>query len=384
MTLPSRRALLLVLDSVGIGHAPDAAAYGDEGADTFGHILAQHPHLAIPHLRDIGIESARALAANRPAETPRRGGAGCLTERSAGKDTTTGHWEIAGTVLAEPFPVFETFPPALVAAIEAEAGVSFLGNYAASGTAILDALGEEHLHSGRPILYTSADSVLQIAAHEGVMPPEALYGLCEIARRHAPTVGRVIARPFTGSPGAWTRTPRRRDFSLTPPPNILNRLVEHGVPTCGIGKIHDIFAGSGLGKSISTKSNADGMRAISELWNAGASGLLFANLVDFDMLFGHRRDVAGYARALEEFDEWLGGFLPGIRPGEDLVIITADHGNDPAAPRTDHTRERVPLLVPSLPTPCLLGSLAGYDHIAHMLADYFGLTTPASADSNVG
>lgn len=379
-----RRALLLVLDSVGIGHAPDAAAYGDSGADTLGHILERMPQIELPHLREIGLESARALAAGKPAAVPCRGGAGCLTERSAGKDTTTGHWELAGTVLTEPFPVYETFPPDLVAAIEEEAGVCFLGNHAASGTAILEELGEEHLRSGRPILYTSADSVLQIAAHEDVMPPERLYDLCAVARRHADRVGRVIARPFTGSPGRWTRTPRRRDFSLVPPRNILNRLSDAGVPTCGVGKIHDIFAGSGLGRSVPTKSNADGMAAISRLWSDGTTGLVFANLVDFDMLYGHRRDVEGYAGALAEFDAWLGGFLPSIRPDGDLVLLTADHGNDPTAPGTDHTRERVPLLVPSLSTPCLLGRIDGYDYVARELAEFFGLTNSESADSSVG
>lgn len=368
----SRKALVVVLDSVGIGHAPDAAAYGDAGANTLGHILEHVPNLRLPNLRRIGLETALASAAGQIPPTPTIGSAGALTEQSAGKDTTTGHWELAGVVLSEPFPVYEQFPAEMIAAIEGEAGVTFIGNRPASGTAILDDLGDEHVRTRKPILYTSADSVLQIAAHEDVVPLEQLYAICRIARKHAGPIGRVIARPFTGSSGHWSRTPNRHDFSRLPPPTILNALTTQNVPVAGIGKISDIFAASGIPESFPTRSNAHGMQMIDSLWASRSSGLMFANLVDFDMLFGHRRDVTGYAHALEEFDLWLGQFLPKIRPG-DLVVFTADHGNDPTAPGTDHTRERVPVFVPSDPLPTLLGLHDGFGWVANRLADYFDL-----------
>ncbi len=364
------RSLVLVLDSVGIGHAPDADAYGDAGANTLGHILRGHPDLKVPHLRRIGLESALALAAGEPAAPPDYGTVGVLTERSSGKDTTTGHWEIAGVVLTEPFRVYKSFPDELVEAIEKAAEVDFIGNCAASGTEILDRLGETHVRTGKPILYTSADSVLQIAAHEEVISLERLYGICRIARQNATGIGRVIARPFTGSPGAWTRTSNRHDFSLTPPRTILNALEDSRIPVTGIGKISDIFAGSGIRDSYPTTSNAHGMETIDRLWADNRSGLYFANFVDFDMLFGHRRDVAGYARALEEFDLWLGNFLGKIRD-EDLVIITADHGNDPTWKGTDHTREKVPYFELHQSRTASLGEIQGFGHVASRLADFF-------------
>lgn len=375
------RALLLVLDSVGVGHAPDASDYGDHGAHTVAHILAHSPQIKIPTLRALGLESALDLSAGKPASPPRTGAVGVLTEKSLGKDTTTGHWELAGVVLEKPFPTFESFPPQLVAAIEAESGVRFLGNIAASGTAILDTFGAEHVRTGHPILYTSADSVLQIAAHEHVVPLEKLYAICKIARKHASTVGRVIARPFVGTEGAWQRTPNRRDYSLVPPRTILNALSESHIPVTGIGKISDIFAASGISSSHPTTCNAHGMETISQLWPS-TDGLLFANLVDFDMLFGHRRDVPGYAKALEEFDRWLGTFLPQILP-TDLVIITADHGNDPTWHGTDHTREQVPVFLPSRAPGRILGVLSGYNHVADWIARHFALTTAWKAASNV-
>lgn len=374
------RALVIVLDSAGVGHAPDAADYGDGGADTFGHIFAACPELRLPNLETIGLSTARELAAGRPAPLPSRGAAGAMTERSAGKDTTTGHWEIAGVVLEKPFPVFESFPPELVRAIEAEAGCTFLGNYAASGTAILDELGAQHVATGRPILYTSADSVLQIAAHEDVVPLEQLYRICEIARKHADGIGRVIARPFVGTPDAWRRTPGRHDYSLVPPRMVLNEIAEAGFPVTGIGKISDIFAGSGITQSFPTKSNADGMERIAALWAGRTGGLFFANLVDFDMLFGHRRDPAGYAGALAAFDGWLGDFLPLIE-SDDLVLITADHGNDPTWHGTDHTRERVPVLVPSAPEATNLGVIEGFGFVAETLRNYFAIARTADSRS---
>lgn len=365
------RALVIVLDSVGAGHAPDAAAYGDEGANTLGHILARHPDLSLPHLDRLGLRLALAMAAGEASPgIPEFGQVGVMTECSAGKDTTTGHWELAGVVLEEPFATFEKFPPELVAAIEEEAGVSFLGNKAASGTTILEELGPTHVATGDPILYTSADSVLQIAAHEEVFPPDRLYALCVIARKHcdAYRIGRVIARPFLAADGQFERTAGRHDYSLVPPRSVLNELAEAGISVTGIGKISDIFAGSGISESHPTVSNADGMQAIDRLWDEKQPGLLFANLVDFDMLFGHRRDVDGYARALEEFDRWLGTFLPRIA-AEDLVLITADHGNDPTWKGTDHTRERVPLFR-SGPAGTL-GVIEGFGYVAERLRERF-------------
>ncbi|MDX2080305.1 MAG: phosphopentomutase [Terrimicrobiaceae bacterium] len=381
--MDSRKALVVVLDSVGVGYAPDAADYGDAGANTLGHILERNPKLRVPNLKKIGLDSALALAAGGIPAPPERGSVGVLTELSAGKDTTTGHWELAGVVLEEPFPVYERFPDEMVAAIEAEANVSFIGNRAASGTAILDELGAEHVQTGRPILYTSADSVLQIAAHQDVLPLEKLYAICATARKHAGGIGRVIARPFVGEPGNWKRTAHRHDFSLTPPRTVLNALEESTIPVTGVGKISDIFAGSGITESHPTKSNADGMAMIDRLWDVLAHGLIFANLVDFDMLFGHRRDANGYAVALEELDEWLGQFLPRITP-HDLVIITADHGNDPTAPGTDHTRERIPVFVPSDASPSVLGVQKGFGWVADRVAGYFGLPSDWRAPGKSG
>ncbi|MFZ4777302.1 MAG: phosphopentomutase [Terrimicrobiaceae bacterium] len=377
------RSLVLVLDSVGIGHAPDADAYGDAGANTLGHILREYPGLKVPHLRRIGLDCALALAAGEPAAPPDYGSVGMMTEQSSGKDTTTGHWEIAGVILTEPFRVYESFPEDLVAAIESAANVKFIGNFAASGTEILDSLGEAHVRSGNPILYTSADSVLQIAAHEEVISLERLYSICRIAREHAEGIGRVIARPFTGSPGNWKRTPNRHDFSLTPPRTVLNALEDSGVPVTGIGKISDIFAGSGIRESYPTTSNLHGMETIDRLWGTGKAGLYFANLVDFDMLFGHRRDVNGYALALEEFDLWLGEFLKKIG-NEDLVIITADHGNDPTWSGTDHTRERVPYFELHQAGTACLGHLGGFDYVASRVAGHFGLSNDWNAPASVG
>jgi phosphopentomutase len=363
------RALLVVLDSVGIGHAPDAAKYGDEGANTLEHVLEQLPELRLPNLDSLGL---RQLVAGRVA----RGCASCgkMQERSVGKDTTTGHWEIAGVILDEPFATFASFPNELVRAIEREAKVKFIGNYARSGTTILEELGQDHLRSGNPILYTSADSVLQIAAHENVIPTDRLYEICRIARRQADSfrIGRVIARPFTGSAGKFVRTARRHDFSMQPPRTILDAITERNFLVTGVGKIADIFAGHGISASYPTASNREGMEQITKLWPAKDDDLIFVNLVDFDMLYGHRRDVSGYGKALEEFDGWLGEFVSTIEP-DDLVIITADHGNDPTFRGTDHTREEVPLFVFHRRTAGFLGTRTTFADVAASLGEFFEL-----------
>lgn len=362
------RALLIVLDSVGVGSAPDAAEYGDEGADTLGHLLEYDPGLQLPALWSLGLGSI----VGRDGHVPAQAACGRMNERSAGKDSTTGHWELAGVVLDRPFATFQQFPPELVSAIEHEAGVRFIGNVPASGTQIIADLGAEHVETGKPILYTSADSVLQIAAHEQVIPLDRLYEICRIARRHADAyrIGRVIARPFVGEPGGFTRTSHRHDFSMRPPPTVLNAIADSGHPVKSIGKTFDLFAGEGITESHPTESNADGMRQIESVWARTDDGLVFVNLVDFDTIYGHRRDPAGYAGALREFDDWLGRFLPQCE-ADDLLIITADHGNDPTFRGTDHTREQVPLMVRFNGMRDPLGCRPTFADVAATLAQYF-------------
>lgn len=300
-----------------------------------------------------------------------------MAERSVGKDTTTGHWEIAGAITEKPFAVFEKFPDELVELIERDAGLSFIGNYARSGTTILEDLGAEHVRTGKPILYTSADSVLQIAAHEDVVAVSRLYEICEIARKHADRfrIGRVIARPFNGTESQFNRTTRRHDYSMKPSRTVLNAIADTNIPVSGVGKISDIFAGEGVTDSHPTASNIEGMRTIDSLWGATERGLIFVNLVDFDMLFGHRRDVSGYVATLREFDGWLGTFQSKILP-DDLVIITADHGNDPTFRGSDHTREQVPLFVIHQGESRNLGVRSTFADVAASLADFFQLPQP--------
>ena len=343
-----KRVLCIVLDSVGCGNAPDATDYGDAGADTLGHLFQHIPDFSLPNLASLGLYDILNLP-DSPEIHPDASWAR-LTEKSAGKDTTTGHWELMGCSLEKAFATFESFPPDLVADLEARGGVKFIGNIASSGTEILVQLGEEHLSTGKPILYTSADSVLQIAAHEKVFGLERLLDLCKTARtlldERGIRIGRVIARPFLGSSAAdFKRTENRHDYSLMPGETVLNRLQRRGIQTIGVGKIADIFANSGISESYPTKSNAEGMAAIERLWaeKRDTPHFIFANLVDFDSLYGHRRDPEGYARCLCEFDGWLGGFIGKVEPG-DLLTLTADHGNDPYYPGTDHTREQVPVL----------------------------------------
>lgn len=367
------RALLLILDSVGIGGAPDAAQYGDAGADTLPHILEQCPKLQLPTLWSLGLGHVLQQA---PVESL-QGSYGQMHPQSKGKDSTTGHWEIAGVILDEPFTVFEEFPSDLVRSIEAECNVQFIGNYPRSGTEILKDLGELHLRTGHPILYTSADSVLQIAAHEEVIPLTRLYEICTVARRHcdAYRIARVIARPFVGEPGHFTRTAGRHDFSMKPPRTVLNALIEAELPVISIGKVADLFADEGISESHPSASNEEGMHKLEEVWHTTKQGLVFANLVDFDMLYGHRRDVIGYANALQQFDVWLHDFLP-LCNADDLIIITADHGNDPTFHGSDHTREVVPLLVKYKDRQQDLGCRQTFADIAASLAQFFELREP--------
>ena len=335
----------IVLDSVGIGALPDAGAYGDVGSDTLGNIALQRP-LELPNLARLGLGNIGPVAGIPPADEPAAYGKCALA--SPGKDTTTGHWEMAGILLESPFPLYPGgFPDEIVAEFSARTGRGVLCNAPASGTEIIQRMGEEHLRTGKLIVYTSADSVFQIAAHEEIVPLDELYRACGIARQilQGPhEVGRVIARPFTGSPGAFVRTANRRDFAVPPPPGmLLDLLCASGAAVHGIGKIGDIFLGRGLATSVKTKGNQDGMRRTIEAIGAYADGLIFVNLVDFDQLYGHRNDVEGYAAALEAFDCWLPDLEAVLRPG-DLVLLTADHGCDPTTPSTDHSREYVPLL----------------------------------------
>jgi phosphopentomutase len=371
------RALWLVMDSVGCGGAADAADFGDAGADTLGHLF-EFEGLELPNLASLGLyEIMRDRSRIVPQEVPLRAGAAVcrLTEKSIGKDTTTGHWELAGVVLEQSFLTFEKFPEELITELEMRVGVSFIGNCVASGTEILENLGEEHCRSGCPILYTSADSVMQIAAHEESFGLARLLNVCEEARKlldeNGLQVGRVIARPFVGNvQEGFRRTPNRRDYSLMPPPTVLDRLQIQGVTVVGVGKISDIFAARGLSKSYPTKSNAEGMAMIERLWQQPSEQdqLIVVNLVDFDMLYGHRRDPKGYAQALREFDAWLGRWLPQVAEGE-FICITADHGNDPYHPGTDHTREQVPLLTLHSPTP--LNQSGDFTQVAELLERFF-------------
>lgn len=342
------RVIWIVLDSVGIGELPDAAEYGDVGRDTLGHIARSRP-LRIPNLVAMGLANIKPLAHLEPAVRP-IGAFGKGATVSPGKDTTTGHWEMAGIWLHQAFPVYpHGFPRELIAEFERQIGRQTLGNKPASGTEIIKELGEEHVKTGFPIVYTSGDSVFQIAAHEDVIPIAELYRECEIARKlcDGPNrVGRVIARPFTGPVGNFRRTERRHDYAVEPPkPMLLDVLGDLLVPVFGIGKIHDIYNGRGVGKYVTTKNNADGMAKLTDSLTREPRGLIFTNLVDFDMLYGHRKDVEGFAKSLEEFDELLGPFLRQMR-ASDLLLITADHGcdPDPVNPTTDHSREYVPIL----------------------------------------
>src|SRR6202158_2916623 len=341
------RVIWIVLDSVGIGAMPDAADYGDAGSDTLGNI-ARIRGLKLPNLARLGLGNIKPLAGLAPDAAP-AGAFGRCTLASPGKDTTTGHWEMAGIHLEKPFPLFpHGFPPEIMKEFERRIGRSTLGNKAASGTEIIKELGEEHMRTGSPIVYTSADSVFQVAAHEEVIPLFELYKICDTAReilRGKHEVGRVIARPFIGSPGSFTRTPNRHDYAVPPPKGmLLDQLAVRDIEIYSVGKIFDVFFGRGIRSHEQTKNNADGMAKTLGAMDTVERGLIFVNLVDFDQLYGHRNDVEGYARALEEVDAWLPWFEAKLRD-DDLAILTADHGGDPTPPSTDHSREYVPVLV---------------------------------------
>lgn len=379
------RVIWIVLDSVGIGPLPDAADYGDVGRNTLGHIARSRP-LQLPNLVRLGLGNIAPLDHLPPVAAP-LASYGRGATRSPGKDTTTGHWEMAGIWLEQAFPVYALgFPRELIEKFEAAIGRHTLGNKPASGTEILKELGAEHVRTGFPIVYTSGDSVFQIAAHEEVIPVAELYGMCEIARKilDGPhRVGRVIARPFVGEAGNWRRTEHRHDYAVEPPrPMLLDVLAERRVPIFGVGKIHDIYHGRGVQHYATTKNNLDGMAKLRAGLESRPEGLIFANLVDFDMLYGHRKDVEGFARSLEEFDRELGPFLEALRPA-DLLLLTADHGCDPCpcSPSTDHSREYVPILAytPSTPRGANLGVRSTLADMGQTVAQIFGGSIPHGA-----
>ncbi|MBR6525214.1 MAG: phosphopentomutase [Clostridia bacterium] len=380
-----KRAILIVLDSVGVGALPDASVYNDEGANTVGHI-AQQTGMRLPNMCALGFGSIPNTYLDAAPHAV--GAYGRAAEKSSGKDTTTGHWEISGITLEKPFPTYPNgFPQEVIDAFEKAIGVKTIGNYPASGTAILDELGEEHLRTGYPIVYTSADSVFQIAAHEDLFPLPKLYEMCEIARNllqgeHA--VGRVIARPFIGKEkGKFTRTGGRRDYSLEPiRTSMLDVLSQNHLDVLGVGKIEDIFAQRGLTGSNHAAGNPACVKAMLDYMDTDFNGLLFVNLVDFDMVYGHRRDVEGYRKALETFDAQLPEIMSKMTE-EDLLIITADHGCDPAHHGTDHTREYIPLLCwhKGMKNAHNLGTRETYADIAATLCDYFGIQETFGAKS---
>jgi phosphopentomutase len=376
MAVRFERIVAIVLDSVGIGELPDASRYGDQGSDTLGNIARRIP-LQLPALRHLGLD--RLVPALGAPVAPSAGAWGRMAEASAGKDSVTGHWEMAGIVLDTAFPTFpDGFPPEVIEAFEQGIGRSSIGNVVASGTDVIERFGAEHLRTGAPIVYTSADSVFQIAAHEDIVPVPELYRYCEVAFEivgEGLGVGRVIARPFVGDLGAFSRTSRRHDYALEPPgATLLDRLTDAGHPVVAVGKIKDLFAGRGVTRHLATTSDDDGMDRVEEAMRDVPRGLIWANLVDFDALYGHRNDVDGYARNLERFDGRLADLLPQLRP-TDLLVVTADHGNDPTTPSTDHSREYVPLLLvgAAVAAGVSLGTRATFADLGQTIAANFGV-----------
>jgi phosphopentomutase len=377
-TLPDR-VILIVLDSVGVGELPDAASYGDAGSNTVGNLARVVP-LQVPALRSLGFDHIVDIGHRRAA--PPLGAYGRMAERSPGKDSVTGHWELAGLVLDRPFPTFPNgYPPEVIAEFEHRIGRGTLANTVASGTTIIEQLGDEHVRTGKPIVYTSADSVFQIAAHEDVVPVEELYRWCEIAYDivgKGMGVGRVIARPFEGKSGSFTRTSHRRDYALTPfAPTLLDVLKEQDLPVVAIGKVDDLFAGRGITQAVHTASDDEGMDEIAVAMEKTDRGLIFANLVDFDTRFGHRNLAREYAENLERFDLRLVHLLPNLCEN-DLLIVTADHGNDPTTPGTDHSREYVPLMVTGahVRKGVDLGTRETFADLGQTIADLFGVRLP--------
>jgi len=372
-----RRAILIILDGVGIGAAPDAALYGDEGSNSLVNTAAALNGLHLPNLSSLGLGHLANIKGVQAQPAP-IGAFGVMEPASKGKDSTTGHWEIMGVLLQKPFPTYEKgFPGEIIKEFEEQIGRKSLGNVVASGTEIIERLGAEHMKTGCPIVYTSADSVFQIAAHEEVIPLDELYAMCETAREllqgeHA--VGRVIARPFIGQPGDFIRTSHRHDYSLAPPRNILDFIVESGSRVIGIGKIMDLFGGRGVSDCRPTTCNEDGIELLISAIRDEEGSLIFANLLDFDQVYGHRNNVLGYAEALTRFDEALKEIMQ-LMHNEDLLIITADHGNDPTTPSTDHSRECVPLLVygPAFPGNVNLGRRRGFSDVGQTIAEHLGI-----------
>lgn len=382
-----KRGIIVVMDSCGAGEAPDAADYGDDGADTLGHTAAVVGGLKLPSLQAAGLGNLHGSIQGVPPVAAPSMAYGRMAEASAGKDSTTGHWEIAGIVTTTPQATFTDtgFPSELVEAVEKESGHRFIGNYAASGTVILDELGDEHIATGRPILYTSADSVFQIAAHKGVIPLKELYRISRIARKHADRyhIGRVIARPFEGEPGNFKRTYERHDFAMKPhSPTLLDHAKEAGMSVHGIGKIEDLFAGQGLTSAVHTEGDADGLRQTIEAVQARSEpGIIFTNLVDLDMTYGHRENPKGYSEGLALIDSYLPALVSELTE-DDLLFISADHGNDPTDGSTDHTRELVPLLVAGVNAAGVnLGVRDQYCDVAATIAEGLSLRMPARGRS---
>ena len=382
-----KRAIVIIIDGIGVGELPDAGKYGDHGSDTLGNLSRSVKGLRLPNLEAMGLGYIHEIQGIGRPDFP-IASFGKLAERSPGKDSTTGHWELAGLILDKPFPLYPGgFPDAIMTEFVRQSGYGFMGNYRASGTEIIKVLGKEHLQTGKLIVYTSADSVFQIAAHEGIIPLDRLYQICRIARSilkddHA--VARVIARPFTGNDrNNFHRTENRKDFSLKPfRKTLLDILQEYAIPTIGIGKINDLYAHQGISHALETKNNAEGMNSLLQALDHYPAGLIMANLVDFDMLWGHRNDVTGFKNGLELFDQWLGKFLQQLQP-DDLLLITSDHGNDPTTPGTDHSREYVPVLIygQKIRAGVNLGIRKTFSDVQASLAEFFEVPRTSAGEN---
>ncbi|MBN2425333.1 MAG: phosphopentomutase [Calditrichaceae bacterium] len=387
MAKKKKRAVVIILDGVGIGEMPDASAYGDAGSNTLANLATETGGFNLPSLESLGLGKIVPIKGLRN-DIRAQGAYGKMAEKSAGKDSTTGHWELAGLILDKPFPTYPNgFPEEIINSFKEKTGLGILGNIPASGTEIIKDLGEEHVRTGKPIIYTSADSVFQIAAHEDIIPVDELYRICQISREilsgeHA--VARVIARPFVGTSSAdFQRTRNRKDFSLKPPGTLLHEnLSKAGYNVVGIGKINDLYAGVGLTKNIHAKSNEEGMKKLLQELAIIESGLIMINLVDFDMLWGHRNDVTGFYQGLKEFDVWLPLLISNLKQ-DDIAIITADHGNDPTTPSTDHSREYVLLLIfgPPIKEDINIGVRTSFTDLQATLAGYFNVPSTGNGQS---